>query len=79
MALLTQADYDALVPQLVNGKRTSGANSGKRIKDVVAWRGYMAPDLPSGDPPANISITYVDGVLEILSFGAGIETYPPGR
>lgn len=72
MANLVQSDYDALQLQLVNKKRTAGANSGKTIQETQVTRGIGGPGL------LVVHLLYTDGAHEFLTFNENVEAYPPG-
>ena len=75
MALI-QSDYDGLVPQIVNKKRTSGGNSGKTVREWETGRGAVGlAALNQG----HVRLTYTDGVSELFTYNPDVELYPPGR
>jgi hypothetical protein len=87
MANLQQADYDDTHPvatgagimcQLVNKKRVGGANNGKSMASCWIWRGAVPGSGNPGQPTANITISYVDGVQETLIFDHNVDLYAPG-
>lgn len=80
MELLTQADYDALTPQLYERVRTDGPFAGRRITDVTLRRGLLAAS-PT-EPTAYARLMYADegagGAEELLVFAPDVMLYPPG-
>ena len=82
MANLVQTDWDALAPQIVNRKRTSGGNAGKVITEWSIERrvdaGAAAPS--TANPVCVVTLFYPTGTApEKFIFGGDVDCYPPGQ